>query len=677
MPMRLSGLMSGMDTESIVAQLVETKKTKVTKAVKAQKSLKYKQDAWKTLNTQIMGLYNKSLSTMRFQSAYMKKTTKVSNDSVVSVITGEDAMNSVQSLQVESLAKSAFLTGGKVGKVLDEMGEEQKATGKNTLGDLGLAEGGMGYIDVTLENGKSSRINVSSKTTINDFVVALRNAGINANFDENNSRFYVTSKTSGSQGNFDITSSDIVGLDALQVMGLDYGKSSVNGAGRDDVIGFRESALLDSLKNQRSGLLEERDALMKSLKKYAAQLEAAEDEDGNKLLAGLKGKDGKAVSIADLTPEDLSEENLKLIDKAMGAVSDAEGAPKEMIDELHGWGYQWRENQKELDKVNGQLAFDSNGDVEALSADTKKKIAARVDAVLTRPTGDELDALKKKKTDGKDAVIYLNGEKYESSKNTFEINGLTLTVNSTTDMDKGEEVTITTQDDADGVYDLIKGFLKDYNALINQMDKLYNADSAKGYEPLTDEEKEAMSDSQIEEWETKIKDAILRKDSSLNTISSAMKRIMMEGVTVNGEKMYLSNFGIGTLNYFTAAENEKNAYHIDGDSDDEFTSGNADKLKSMIANDPDTVISFFTKLTENLRSEMFDIMKGTDYSSAFTAYDDKKMKTEYDEYTTKIKELEKKLADYEDKWYAKFAAMETALAKMQNNASAVTSLLGG
>ena len=53
------------------------------------------------------------------------------------------------------------------------------------------------------------------------------------------------------------------------------------------------------------------------------------------------------------------------------------------------------------------------------------------------------------------------------------------------------------------------------------------------------------------------------------------------------------------------------------------------------------------------------------------------MQKEYDEYTVKIKDLENKLADYEDKWYAKFAAMETALAKMQNNASAVTSLLGG
>mgnify|MGYP001095524775 FL=1 len=675
MAMRLSGLMSGMDTESIIAQMVEAKKTKVTKAVKAQKSLKYKQDAWKTLNTQIMGLYNKSLSTMRFQSAYMKKTTKVSNSSVVSVITGENAMNGVQSLKVEKLAKSAFLTGSKVGKVVDEFGDEKNATGSNTLGDLGLAEGGVGYINVSLENGKTSRIAVNSNTTINDFVGKLRDAGINANFDENNSRFYITGKTSGSEGNFDISSNDIVGLDALQALGLDYGISNVDNSKREDVIGLRETALLESLKKERSGLLNERDAMMEKLKKYASQLEAAEDEDGNKYLADLKDKDGNPVKVEDLTVDDLTEENLKLLDKAMIEICNAEGTSEEMENDLRGWMFEWDDNKKALDEVNGQLVIDANGDVQDLSADAKKKIADKVDAVLTRPTGDELEALKKRKTEGTDAVIYLNGERYESSKNSFEINGLTLTVNSTTA--ENEEVTITTQDDTDGVYDLIKGFLKDYNALINQMDKLYNADSAKGYEPLTDEEKEAMSDAQIEEWEGKIKDSILRKDGSLNTIASAMKRIMMEGVEVNGEKMYLSSFGIGTLNYFTAAENEKNAYHIDGDPDDEHTSGNADKLKSMIANDPDTVVAFFTKLTENLRSEMFDIMKGTDYSSAFTAYDDKKMQKEYDEYTTKIKELEDKLADYEDKWYAKFAAMETALAKMQNNASAVTSLLGG
>ena len=53
------------------------------------------------------------------------------------------------------------------------------------------------------------------------------------------------------------------------------------------------------------------------------------------------------------------------------------------------------------------------------------------------------------------------------------------------------------------------------------------------------------------------------------------------------------------------------------------------------------------------------------------------MKEEYASYTTKIKELEQKLQDYEDKWYSKFSAMETALAKMQSNSNAVSSLLGG
>ena len=48
--------------------------------------------------------------------------------------------------------------------------------------------------------------------------------------------------------------------------------------------------------------------------------------------------------------------------------------------------------------------------------------------------------------------------------------------------------------------------------------KLYNADSAKGYEPLTDDEKDAMSDSEVEKWEKKIKDSLLRKDSTINGV---------------------------------------------------------------------------------------------------------------------------------------------------------------
>ena len=90
------------------------------------------------------------------------------------------------------------------------------------------------------------------------------------------------------------------------------------------------------------------------------------------------------------------------------------------------------------------------------------------------------------KIDGRDAVIDLNGVEYTSSKNTFEINGMTITVQ----QEISEEITLTTAEDTDEIFNMIKNFFTEYNKLINEMDGLYNADSSKGYEPLLSEEKQ-------------------------------------------------------------------------------------------------------------------------------------------------------------------------------------------
>ena len=495
MAMRMTGLMSGLDTESIIQELVAARQTKVDTAVKAQKTLEWKQEAWKELNTKIKGLQTKYLNNMRFTTAYMKKTTKVSNSSAVSVITGDGAMNGVQELEVKQLAKTSYMTGGKV------VGDGS-ATAVTTLKELGIAEDFSGTFQIKDKEGNVTKeIEITADSTISNVLTAMKEAGLNANFDAKQQRFYISAKESGVANDFSLESDASV----LTALGLDY--ASVN------------------------------------------------------------------------------------------------------------------------------------------------KIA------------------------GQDAIIELNGVTYENTTNVFDINGLTITALSETN---GEKVTVTTQDDTDGIYDMIKNFLKEYNTVINEMDKLYNADSAKGYEPLTDEEKEALSETEIEKYEQKIKDALLRRDSNISSVSSALKSVMSSGIEVNGETMYLSDFGINTLGYFTAADNEKNAYHIDGDPDDANTSGNADKLKSMIGSDPDTVVSFFSQLSKDLYSKMDSLSKSVDgYRSYGNFYDDKKMKSDYDDYTSKIAELEEKLADYEDKWYAKFSAMETALAKMQSNTNAVTSMLGG
>jgi flagellar hook-associated protein 2 len=210
------------------------------------------------------------------------------------------------------------------------------------------------------------------------------------------------------------------------------------------------------------------------------------------------------------------------------------------------------------------------------------------------------------------------------------------------------------------------------------MDSLYNADSAGDYEPLTDDEKSELSDSEVEKWETKIKDSILRRDSNLSTVASAMKNIMLQGASVNGKQMYLSDFGIETLGYFSSEENERNAYHINGDADDSAVSSKENSLKAMIASDPDTVVSFFSQLTQNLYKELNKKSKSVEGIRSFGSfYDDKKMKEDYADYTEKIQKQEDKLSALEERWYSKFSAMETALAKLQSNQSAISGLFGG
>ncbi|MCH5275117.1 MAG: flagellar filament capping protein FliD [Lachnospiraceae bacterium] len=502
MAMRITGMNSGLDTESIIQELVAAKRTKVDKAKKQQTSLQWKQDIWKDLNTKLKNLQSKYLSNMRFTSEYNKLTTTLSKSGVASVVTGSNAVKGQQTLKVNELAKTAYLTGAEV-----KSNDGSKLTALSKLSDLAnfsAEEGAEGTISLKA-GSKTVDITVNADTTISDILSQAKAAGLNASFDAKQQRFFISAKNTGEDSDFSFSATGL-GEDALNALGL-----------------------------------------------------------------------------------------------------------------------------------------------------TKESGASKID--------------------GQNAVIELNGATFKSSNNVFEINGMTITAQAVTN---GEEITLNTATDTSGVYDTIKNFLKEYNAIINEMDKLYNAASAKDYQPLTDDEKDAMSEREIDEWETKIKDSLLRRDSNLNTVSSALKSVMSAGIEIKGRTMYLSDFGINTLSYFASADNEKYAYHIDGDPDDDSTSGNEDKLSALIASDPDTVTAFFTKLSQNLYDKMTDLSTSVDgYRSFGNFFDDKKMKADYDDYTKKIKELEEKLTAYEDKWYAKFGKMETAMAKMQSNMSAVTSLLGG
>lgn len=650
--MRLSGLISGMDTESIIQELVSAKQTKVDNTKKAQTKHEWKQDAWKSLNTKLKNLQSKYVANLRFSSSYMKKTTKVSNSSAVSVITGEDAVNGVQELSVKQLAKTAYLTGGKVqagaegkkwdalSKISDVMGADFKA------GDITFTTG-----------GKTVDIEVTEDTTISDFLSKIKASGLNANFDAGQQRFFISAKQSGADSNFSMTADNVGGAKILAALGLQVSlkddpdslkqyqeyASYYNENDKDATIAGMRSLIDGDIATQTQNYLDRYKNLVE-LKKEAEDKITELKKDSDKNEAAIKAQEESIAAY---------EKEMKDITDSYIDITTATGDDGEVT---------YTATAKEDFKKNVEESYYEKA---AYASEVLKKYNA----------GTDVEGYATK-IEGRDARIVLNGAEFTSANNTFAVNGLTFTALAETKAD--EVVTVTTQDDTDGIYNMLKDFLKEYNSIINEVDKLYNADSAKGYEPLTDDEKDAMSESEAEKYETKIKDALLRRDSSLSSIRSGFVEVMSKGIEVNGKTMYLSSFGINTLSYFTAGDNEKNMYHIDGDPDDASTSGNADKLKSMIASDPDTVVSFFTQLSKNLYSKMNDLSKPVEgYRSYGSFYDDKKMKTDYDDYKTKISDLEEKLADYEDKWYQKFSSMETALAKLQSSTSAVTSLLGG
>lgn len=691
MPMRVTGMMSGLDTETIIQELVAAKQTKVDKLKKEQTRLEWKQDVWKELNSKIYKLYTGTLDNLVYQSSYMKKVTNSSNSNLVSISTKENAMDSVQELEISHVAKAGYLTGADISKIAGK----RVTSGSKLTEALGIEAGSKIEIAV---GGKKTDIVIDENMTINNFVDRLQSAGVKANFDAANQRIFIGATGTGKSKDFTLTASNGKGEAALDKLGLAvydedakaayqiYADMATDSSKKDEAVQARIEALIKSYTAERDSLVKRVETLKENQESLVEAYNQEFNKDGS---FNIENDTDRADRIAALKTDveqwkaELEDENSPLTDADKEALQEKIIKAESELSYLNGYDT----NKTAIEESEARIATLNSADYLNVDADGN---AGTPGSTLTQEAADYIqekidkavDTLKNwssKSTNGvkiagQDAEILLNGATYTSSTNTFEVNGLTITCKGETN---GEKITLTTENDVSGIYDMIKNFIKEYSALVNEMDKLYNAESAKGYEPLTDEEKDSMSEKEVEKWEQKIKDSILRRDSTLSTVSTAMKQIMMSGFSVNGKTMYLSDFGIETLGYFNAADNEKNAYHINGDEDEDLLKNKDNTLMDMIKTDPNAVVSFFTQLSQSLHGKMKELMGRTDYSSINTVYDDKKMKEDYDGYKSKISDAEKKLQAYEDKWYKKFSAMETALAKMQSNANAVTSLLGG
>lgn len=779
MPIRLSGMSSGLDTEALVSALVSGYRTQKDNLVKAQTKLQWKQDKWNTMNTKIYSFYTGSLSTSRFSKNYNLKKAKISNSNYASVDASTSAVTGTQSLKVKKLATAGYLTGGVISADSSKT-DSTKIKGDTKLSEInGMGSGSTGKLEVTAE-GKTTSIQLSDDMTVNNLIVQLKTAGVNASFDETNQRFFISSKTSGTEHEFSLTASDANGKTALSALGLadtsidnidniiapyknivnntSYVDDAAKNRYNSDVSSFNsnvgtylsniksatESLVVDKYKEgyitefmttageDGSGIAAARKNLSDAMSKLEEELKddtLSEDVKAEKQsrLQAIKG----VISLADDTStydtaKKLQESNAAEIKSLESTIESNTKSITDMYKEA-GFG-DASDTTYTIDKTNGKLIItdstmaqyvgtDGKIDTEkytydmaeaATSADASSKInsykteaqehldyadkmvkayekvkSATTDsdkttaeykaALSTLGVTSDASGSSAKRIYAQDSEIELNGATFTNNTNTFSINGLTITATALTG---DNEVTISTENDVDGIYDSIKSFISDYNSLIKEIDTAYNAASAKGYEPLTSDEKSAMTDDQVKEWEEKIKTSLLRRDSTLSSISNTMKTDMLRSFNINGKAYSLSSFGISTAGYFSSGDNEKGVLHIDGDSDDSTSASNEDKLKAAIANDPDAVISFFSQLADNLYTDLGKKMQGTTMRSTFKVYNDKEMAKEYSDYTTKIKDKETEISTWEDYYYNKFSKMESALATLNSQQSSLSGYFG-
>ena len=206
-------------------------------------------------------------------------------------------------------------------------------------------------------------------------------------------------------------------------------------------------------------------------------------------------------------------------------------------------------------------------------------------------TGDNVTALGLTlpgSTEASITVQYKDGTKISmnSSTDSFSLDGLTIKVNES--FAAGDPVTLSSKTNTDAVLAGIKDMIKDYNEIVDLVNKEYSTKPNRNYPPLTDEQKEDMSESEIKAWEEKANTGMLFGDSNLSSLSSDLRSVILN----SGASMSAFE-AIGITSSSSWTDNGK--LIID-----------EDKLKAAISNDPANIQKLFAGETDAAGNKISD-----------------------------------------------------------------------
>lgn len=295
-------------------------------------------------------------------------------------------------------------------------------------------------------------------------------------------------------------------------------------------------------------------------------------------------------------------------------------------------------------------------------------------------------------TGGQNAKFMLNGVEVERSSNSFTIDGLSFTLletttlkdasgNDKTDTTTGEKLydgkqSINVIRDTTQLMETLVNFIEDYNKINKRIyELLTEAPSYKDYDPLTDEQKSAMSDKEVELWETKAKEGLLRSDDTLQSVQNALRSTLYK--RPEGSSLALYDLGITTAAYDSTLS--PGSLVLD-----------ADRLKAALEENPDAVRELFTSSGDGLG----DLLNNAISYAANSSIASPGLLTQMAGATGKsdstskiykqIREINLNLEDLADRYdseynryWKQFNNMEQMIQQMNSQSSWLTQQMGG
>lgn len=224
MAIQMTGLASGMDTQSIVTQLMDVEYMKVTSVEKDKTRAEWKKDAWAEMNTKLYSFYKEELFDFKTENTYNQKSLKSSNESVVSLNDGSDATNGSHSIEIINMAKGSFVTGDEIDASLTTTADELfDISGPITINVK---------TNVADEFGVDNEITILETDTIQDITDKFNDLGLDldVNFDEGFKRLFISSEKTGDAVQLSITGNGNAEAESLLgALGLNVDSGTVDG----------------------------------------------------------------------------------------------------------------------------------------------------------------------------------------------------------------------------------------------------------------------------------------------------------------------------------------------------------------------------------------------------------------------------------------------------------------